>query len=269
MNTPLIRLPALGLLLALALPALAQSQDVPSAPAVQTTPGTVSTDTSILTHGPQALAGFQASYAVSRNGSPLGTASMQVINVSGNQWRIDLGIHGTQGIAGIAGLNLEQSTVFLLDAGQFRPVTQSTVRNALFSSNKSLGIYDWTRDSATWSGDIKKTRRGPVALQPGDLSALLVNLAIVRDARPGATLQYRVVDNGRARMQQYAVGAQQQVMNIGEIGYQTLPVTRTTAGGDGMAVWVSEGVPTPIRITQTDNDIGTLDLQLLQYKVIQ
>ena len=266
MNTPFAKRCALGLLLASALPMLALAQQAPVVPAP---PAAVSADTSILTRGPQPLQGFQASYTVSRNGSPLGTASMQVVNVSGNQWRIDLGIRGTQGLAGIAGLNLQQSTVFTADGGQFRPVTQSTVRNALFSTSKSVGIYNWAKGSATWSGDIKKSRQGPVALQSGDISALLVYLAVVRDARPGVTLNYRVVDNGRARLQQYAVGSEQQVVNIGETGYQTLPVTRTTAGGDGMAVWVSEGVPTPIRITQTDNDIGTLDLQLIQYKVIQ
>ena len=53
--------------------------------------------------------------------------------------------------------------------------------------------------AATWTGDVKPSRRDPVPLHEGDLDALLIDLAVVRDAEPGKTLHYRNVDGGRAR----------------------------------------------------------------------
>ena len=52
----------------------------------------------------------------------------------------------------------------------------------LIKRKKKNATYDWGRGVATWSGDVKPDRAGPVKLQSGDLDALLVNLAIARDA---------------------------------------------------------------------------------------
>ena len=52
---------------------------------------------------------------------------------------------------------------------------------------------------ARWTGDVKPDRAGPVKLQAGDLDAMLLNLAIVRDVAAGKPLNYRMVDDGRAK----------------------------------------------------------------------
>ena len=46
------------------------------------------------------------------------------------------------------------------------------------------------------------------------MSALLMNLAVIRDAEPGKPLHYRVVDNGRVREYDYAVAEQTEIIAV-------------------------------------------------------
>lgn len=209
---------------------------------------------------------FVASYQVYRNGKPVGDATMQVVKSDAARWRIDLGIRGTRGLAGLAGINIEQSTLFDVAGTHYRPLSQSTVRRALFSGKKNVGVYDWSAQSARWQGDIKKTRRGAIALQQGDMSGLLINLAIIRDAQPGKTLHYRFVDDGRVRNHDYVVAGQQENMVVDDLGYNAMRVNRVQSGAEETILWVASGVPTPIRILQRENGHDSLDLRLIEYK---
>lgn len=207
---------------------------------------------------------FHARYDVYRGGRALGVATLQVVP-DGGRWRVDLVMAGT-GLIGLAGLNAQQSTVFDEVNGAYRPLAQSTVRKSLFTRRQTTGVYDWAARKATWSGDVKKTRRAPVELQPGDMSGLLINLAVIRDARPGALLTYRYVDNGRAREQRYAVVPEPEGVSVGELPYSALRVDRVQSGGEQTSIWVAAGVPTPIRILQRENGEDTYDLRLIEYK---
>jgi hypothetical protein len=214
----------------------------------------------------RSLQPFVASYAVFRGGKPFGDATLQLAQLDGARWRVDLGVRGTQGFIGLAGLNLQQSTLFEANGAQYRPLSQSTVRKALFGSRKTTGVYDWSRHTAQWQGDIKETRRAPVALRDGDMSGLLVNLAVLRDARPGTTLQYRFVDDGRVRDHQYSVASQREPVAVDELSYNAMRVTRTKHDGEETILWVVEGVPMPIRILQRENGQDVNDLRLMEYK---
>jgi hypothetical protein len=212
----------------------------------------------------QAVEPFRASYDVYRGGRALGVATLS-LTPDGGRWRVDLVMDG-KGLVGLAGLNAQQSTVFDEVNGAYRPLAQSTVRKVLFTRKQTTGVYDWNARKATWSGDVKKTRRAPVDLQPGDMSGLLINLAVIRDAQPGRTLDYRYVDSGRARPQQYVVNATPEEMSVGELRYSALRVDRVQSGSEQTSIWVAEGVPTPIRILQRENGEDTYDLRLIEYK---
>jgi len=213
-----------------------------------------------------ALEPFVASYQVYRNGKPVGDATMQVVKSDAARWRIDLGIRGTRGLAGLAGINIEQSTLFDVAGTGYRPLSQSTVRRALFGGKKNVGVYDWIARTARWQGNIKKTRQGNIALQDGDMSGLLINLAIIRDAQPGKTLHYRFVDDGRVRNHDYVVATEQENMVVDELGYNAMRVNRVQSGAEETILWVASGVPTPIRILQRENGQDSLDLRLVEYK---
>jgi hypothetical protein len=216
-----------------------------------------------------ALEPFVATYQAYNEGKLAGAAKMQVVQTEGTRWRIDLGIRGTRGFAWLAGLNIEQSTVFDNTNEQYRPLSQATVKHAVFTGKKMSGVYDWQARSARWQGDVKKTRTNAIPLQDGDMSTLLVNLAVIRDAQPGKALDYRVVDNGRAREYQYAVAAQTEIVNVDDLSYDAMRVARTNGGNDETIFWVANGVPTPVRILQRENGQDTLDLRLVEYQGVQ
>lgn len=208
---------------------------------------------------------FRASYEVYRGGRALGVATLQVVRNAQGHWRVDLDMDG-KGLVGLAGISAQQSTVFDEAGGVYRPLSQSTVRRVLFTRKQSTGVYDWQARKARWTGDVKQTRRAPVDLQPGDMSGLLINLAVIRDARPGATLEYRYVDTGRVRPHQYVVGTEPEEMVVGELRYSALRVDRVQSGGEQTSIWVAEGVPTPIRLLQRENGEDTYDLRLIEYR---
>ncbi|WP_334178357.1 DUF3108 domain-containing protein [Pseudoxanthomonas sp.] len=224
----------------------------------------------VLLAGPTApalaLEPFVASYQAYNEGKLAGSASMKVAPKSGGQWQIDLNVKGTRGFARLAGLNIEQSTVFDATGGQFRPLSQATVRHALFMGKKMVGTYDWGSHTAQWQGDIKKNRRAPLSLQPGDMSALLMNLAVIRDAAPGRRLDYRVVDNGRIREYQYVVSPEPETVTVEDLSYSALRVSRANGGNDETIFWVADGVPTPVRILQRENGQDGVDLRLVEYQ---
>lgn len=232
------------------LPSLAQAPVPPAPPATAPAP---------------TLEPFVAQYEVFRGGRTLGAATLQVVRQAPPRWRVDLTMRGT-GLVGLAGINAEQSTVFDAAGRAYRPISQATRRSALFTKRATTGTYDWSTKSARWTGDVKKTRRVPVALQDGDMSGLLINLAVVRDARPGVVLAYRFVDDGRVREHRYTVSPQTEPVTVGDLQFDAMRVSRVNAGGEETVIWVAEGVPTPIRMLQRENGADTYDLRLLEYK---
>ncbi|WP_425562661.1 DUF3108 domain-containing protein [Lysobacter hankyongensis] len=213
------------------------------------------------------LAPFVARYEARYHAKPAGDATLRLVQLRSPQWRVDLGIEGRRGMAGVLGLNVQQSTVFdALDDRSYRPLSQSTVRKGMLLGRTSTGVYDWAHASAQWRGDLKQRHRAPVALQAGDMSGLLINLAIVRDARPDAVLRYRFVEGGRVREHVYQAAAAPEPVAVGELSYSALKVTRTNGGNDDTIVWVAEGVPTPIRILQREDGEDAVDLRLVGYE---
>lgn len=237
-----------GCLLLAPLPSLAQS--APAEPAAETA----------------VLEPFVAQYEVFRGGKALGEATMQVVSQPASRWRVDLMMRGTRGLFRLAGINAEQSTVFDVRGETYRPLTQATLNKAVFTAKKTIGVYDWRSGSASWHGDVKDSRRAPVALQQGDMSGLLINLAVIRDAEPGKSLSYRFVDNGRVREHRYVVAASPESITVGELTYKAMRVDRVEQGNEETIIWVAKGVPTPIRMLQREGGEDTYDLRLVEYK---
>lgn len=216
-----------------------------------------------------ALEPFVATYQAYYKGKRAGNAKMQVVQNDAQYWRVDLGIRGDRGFAGLVGLNIEQSTIFDVPGDIYRPLSQATVKHALFTGKKTSGIFDWHALSARWQGDLKKARLAPIPLQVGDMTALLMNLAVIRDAEPGKQLAYRVVEHGRAREYQYTVAEQTETVAVDDMSYDAMRVQRVNGGDDETLFWVADGVPTPIRILQRENGQDTIDLRLVEYQGAQ
>ena len=194
---------------------------------------------------------FNADYVANYMGME-GAARMSLAPAGGN-WTYTLSVKSSLA-------TLSQTTTFDENGGQWRPLSGTDNSNVLIKSVKKQATYDWAKGVATWTGDVKADRAGPVKLQAGDLDAMLVNLAIARDVAAGKPLKYRMVDDGRAKDLAYVVSGKEKV-TIGGKSQQATKVTRTD-GNKQTVVWVVDGLPAPARILQRKDGQDEMDLQL-------
>lgn len=200
-----------------------------------------------------ALKPFTADYSASYMGLE-GNGRMTLATSGANRWTYTLQIQS-------AIAQLSQSTVFDESGGTWRPLSGHDVSSVLIKKSDKQATYDWSHNQATWSGDVKDDRRGPVALRAGDLDAMLLNLAIVRDVQGGdKALSYRLVDEGKGKDMTYRVAGKDTV----NVGGKQRPATRVegTDGSRQTLLWVVDGLPVPARILRRHDGKDEMDLRL-------
>lgn len=203
---------------------------------------------------PATIKPYSADYDASYMGMH-GTGHMSLSQQGGGRWVYSLRI-------GSSLAQLSQSTVF--DVGSddaLRPLSGTDSSAFLVKRVTKLASYDWKAGRASWSGDVKPDRAGPIALQAGDLDAMLLNLALPRDVAAGRSLQYRMVDDGRAKNVNCTASGKEAV----EVGGKSLQATKVNCalGADKqILLWVVDGMPFPARILQRRGGKDDIDLRL-------
>lgn len=195
---------------------------------------------------------FSASYQASYMGLQ-GNGKMTLEPQGNDRWKYTLSI-------GSNGIQLNQSTVFEDRDGKWRPLSGTDSSMLLIKKTDKQASYDWDKGVATWSGDVKSDRAGPVKLQAGDVDALLLNLALARDVPAGKPLQYRMVDDGRVKSMTYKVVGKDQITVDGKT--HTATKVSNKDGNKETIAWVVEGIPAPARILQRKNGKDEIDLRI-------
>lgn len=201
---------------------------------------------------PAPIKPFNAEYLATYMGMQA-NAVMTLAPAGANRWKYSLNID-----SGLA--KLSQSTTFEDRNGEWRPLSGNDTSLVLIKKVKKDATYDWSKGEARWSGDVKPDRAGPVALQPGDLDAMLINLTIARDVAAGKPLNYRMVDDGRVKQMSYQPAGKEAVTIDGK-SQQASKFTRTD-GEKQTLVWVVDGLPVPARILQRKNGKDEMDLRI-------
>ena len=195
---------------------------------------------------------FSASYQASYMGLQ-GNGRMTIEPQDGDRWKYTLSI-GTNGI------RLEQSTVFEESDGELRMLSGTDSSLLLIKKTDKQATYDWNKGVATWSGDVKSDRAGPVKLQPGDVDALLLNLELARDVPAGKPLQYRMVDDGRVKAMTFKVVGKEEITVDGKS--HTATKVSNKDGNKETIAWVVEGIPMPTRILRRKDGKDEIDLRI-------
>ena len=196
---------------------------------------------------------FTADYKASVMGGISADAQMTLASAGGDRWNYTLSVQSPVA-------TLRQSTTFEDHDGAWRPITGNDFTQMMFKKSQKNASYDWAKGEARWSGNVKPDRVGPLKLDHGDLDAMMLNLAIVRDVAAGKPLNYRMVDNGVVRQQSYQNLGQETVTVSGKPRSAT-KVSRTSENKQ-VIVWVVEGLPVPARILQKKDGKDELDLVL-------
>lgn len=203
-----------------------------------------------------ALTPFTAQYEASFKGISAGGAMS--LTQQGTRWTYSMGIRNSVA-------NISQATVFEDAAGRYRPLGGSDRSTYLMKTRSIVTHYDWRAMRVRWTGDVKPQRAGPVAMQTGDMDALLVNLALVRDVGFGRTaMNYRLVENGKAKPQAYRVTGREKITVAGR-ALDTTKVVQS-AGGKQTTAWIAAGVPAPVRIVQREDGSEVFRLQLTSWR---
>ena len=203
-----------------------------------------------------AIEPFSADYQASAMGMQ-GNGQMSITSKGDNRWEYSLSINNSV-------VDLSQKTLFDEKNGVLRPLSSTDLSRLLIKKKAVNADYNWDSKQVTWSGDVKPERAGPVALNQGDMDALLVNLAIVRDVAAGKPLKYRLVENGKARPMSYSVAGKESIT----IGGQTREATKVvrTSGDKQTIAWIVPGMPVPARILQREDGRDSIDLQLKSFR---
>ncbi|HWS78830.1 MAG TPA: DUF3108 domain-containing protein [Thermomonas sp.] len=196
---------------------------------------------------------FIADYEASVMGGISADATMTLASAGADRWNYVLSVDSPVA-------SLRQATLFEDRGGAWRPLSGNDSTQMLIKKSQKNASYDWARGEARWSGDVKADRAGPVKLQDGDLDAMMLNLALVRDVAAGKPLSYRMVDNGVARQQSYQNLGKDTVTVAGKPRSAT-KLSRTSENKQ-VIVWVVDGLPVPARILQKKDGKDELDLVL-------
>jgi hypothetical protein len=206
-----------------------------------------------------AIKPFSADYAANYMGMEA-KATMSLASKGDARWEYRLDLAGM-------GAELAQSTVFEVRDGQWRPISSTDSQRgtnglaAMLVKRKAVTAdYDWNEGVARWTGDVKPDRAGPVALQAGDLDGMLMNLVLVRDVGAGKPLDYRLVEDGRARRQQFTVAGEETIAVAGKSHKATRVVRKD--GKREIIAWVVDGLPVPARVLQRRDGKDHIDLRL-------
>lgn len=199
-----------------------------------------------------AIEAFSADYQANYMGM-VGNGKMTLASEGGDRWKYTLDIRSNVA-------NLTQSTVFEDRNGQWRPLSSNDTSLVLIKKVKKIANYDWDKGEARWSGDVKSDRAGPVKLKAGDMDGMLINLAIARDVAAGKPLNYRMVEDGRAKQLSYEVAGKETITVEGK----SRPATKVIRndGNKQTIAWVVEGLPVPARILQRKDGQDEMDLTL-------
>ena len=199
-----------------------------------------------------AIEPFTAHYQANYMGMQ-GKGLMTLQQAEGDRWTYRFTVDGS-----IA--TLLQSTVFEERDGAYRPLSGRDSSRVLIKKVDKNASYDWGKGVATWTGDVKADRAGPVKLRAGDMDAMLVNLAIVRDVAAGKPLRSRMVDDGRVKQLAYSVAGKEQV-KVGGKAHEATKVVATDGDKQTIA-WVVDGLPVPARLLQKRDGKDEMDLRL-------
>lgn len=199
-----------------------------------------------------AMKPFTADYEANYMGMQA-SGRMTLVPAGGERWRYNLSISNTLA-------NLSQTTVFEEHGGQWRPLSGTDSTKVLVKKTNKVASYDWSSGVASWTGDMKPERKGPIKLQAGDMDALLINLALVRDVAAGKPMNYRMVEDGRVKQLRYTVAGKESIMIAGKPQQATKVVS--TNGDKQTIAWVVAGMPVPARILQRENGEDSIDLRV-------
>jgi hypothetical protein len=204
------------------------------------------------------LPAFTARYQLSKDGSPIGEATMTLQPGGDNTWIFATESRGTSGLAALMSANIRERSTFRWKGEMPEGLSYDYAMDAAIKHKERHVRFDWS--SNTISVDDKGEHR--FAAQPGAIERHTTVLAIaagLRDGKHEFALPVAVRDH--IETQRYAARGKQQIQ-VPAGDFDAAHVVRT--GGGGFEAWFAPKYPVPVQVAQ--NDGGELMMKLESYE---
>lgn len=217
---------------------------------------------SALTAAP--IAPYSAVYDVLRNGKPLGRGEVSLQRVDAATWELLSTTRGTEGFAGIAGVEIVEHSSLVWVDGRPESIGYRYRQKAAWRNRERR--VDFDRAAGNILSHVRdETHR--FDWQRGVLDRQSVSLALSQDVAAGARgeLEYTVVDRDSLKLQKWQVGREETVDTpAGPLRALRADRLRDDAHGRATSSWlgVEQGF-LPVRVLHRDEDGDSIELRLV------
>ncbi|MGH8212923.1 MAG: DUF3108 domain-containing protein [Rhodanobacteraceae bacterium] len=204
------------------------------------------------------LPAFTARYQLSKDGSPIGEATMTLQSAGDGTWTFTTASKGTSGLAALMSANIQETSKFRWKGSSPEGLAYDYTMDAAIKHKERHVRFDWSAD--TISVDDKGQHR--FAAQPGAMERHTTILAIAAGLRDGKReFDLPVAVRDHVENQHYAARGMQQI-EVPAGDFDATHVLRT--GGGGFEAWFASKYPVPVQVAQ--NDGGELMMKLESYE---
>jgi len=204
---------------------------------------------------------FTATYEVSRDGSPMGTATVSLQNDGNGQWTYRKAVKGTGGLAALLGASTDETSRFRWKGQLPEAISYDyQLRTGIKDKTRHLRV-DWNARQVHVESS-KGSESYPA--QPGIVERNTLPLALgvaLRDGQQQVALAVAV--RQRVETQQFRVVGKENIQ-VPAGSFQAQRVDRTDADRGFSAWYAPERYPLPVKLSQHDG--GDLTMELVSYK---
>jgi hypothetical protein len=206
------------------------------------------------------LDAFEARYDVYRDGKLAGEARLALLPLGANRWEWTTRTRGTRGLAALAGLEVDERTVFRWRDGEPELVESTYDQKAVMASrHRTQRVDRKSRTIASFDGKRLHT----LDYAPHTIDVHLATLALASSLARGTRLEYTVATRDEIETYRYErLGRETLATALGEV--DTVRVRRVRE--DTARVSESWFAPSlgwlPVRVAHVDGDGGRIELRI-------
>jgi hypothetical protein len=210
---------------------------------------------------------YTARYDVMRNGQRLGEATVVLKSVGEGRTEFSSSMAGTEGLAALAGANVEERSLLRWHEGTPETVSWDFHQKAAWKTrDRSLRVDAGARRI---EGRDRDERYSP-PYRPGVLDRNAVTVALMRDLAAGRTgdLRYPVPDKDAVATWVFRTGASERMDTpMGAQRALRVDRVRESANGRSTTLWLAQDRDyIPLRILQKEPGGESIDMRIISWR---
>ena len=211
----------------------------------------------------QLPAPYSATYEVRRNGAPLGTATVVFRQLPNGRYELHSHTIGSQGLAAIAGVDLDERSILRLSDGVPETVAYSYRQKLAWKSKARDMRVDADARRIRYTD---KDREFSPPYRPGVIDRNAITVALMADVAAGkpGDLQYLIPSRDELETWTYRAAAPERIQSaLGSDDAVRVERIRESANGRTTTLWLAKNRRfVPLRILQREPDGETIEMRI-------